>query len=149
MRVAIIHMEAYRFMTEHQKPLCTQIQELVNRGVVDHVCLSDHVSASVLVIRYPPVLQFADRSRSRVRARRVIILANQAPAVVDGTDLRYVPMACTDDEGDLRSRAPVVPTGPAVRAELVRQLKPGELMPFDMPAIIDVDTWVLERILIA
>ena len=112
MRVAIIHMEAYRFMTEHQKPLCTQIQELVNRGVVDHVCLSDHVSASVLVIRYPPILQFADRSRSRVRARRVIILANQAPAEVDGTDLRYVPMACTDGEGDLRSRAPVVPTAP-------------------------------------
>jgi glycosyltransferase involved in cell wall biosynthesis len=146
MRVAIVHMEAYRFMTEHQKPLCTQIQELVNRGTVDHVLLSDDVSVSVLVIRYPPVLQFADRSPSCVRARRVIILANQAPSEVDGTDLRYVPSECMEAARKIFGVEPRwCPQGPAVRAELVRQLEPGSLMAFDMPAIIDVDAWVLER----
>ncbi|HWI00288.1 MAG TPA: glycosyltransferase, partial [Propionibacteriaceae bacterium] len=146
MRIAIMHMEAYRFMTEHQKPLCTQIQELVNRGTVDHVLLSDDVSVSVLIIRYPPVLQFADRSPSRVKAKRVIILANQAPSEVDGTDLRYVPMACMDAAREIFGVEPQwCPQGPAVRAELVPELDPGSLMAFDMPGIIDADTWALER----
>ncbi len=145
-RVAIIHMEAYRFMAVNINPLCSPIQELINSGTVEHVLLSDDVSVSVLVIRYPPVLQFADRSRSRVRARRVIILANQAPSEVDGTDLRYVPMACMDAARELFGVEPRwCPQGPAVRAELVRQLDVEGITAFDMPGIIDVDTWVLER----
>jgi O-antigen biosynthesis protein len=146
MHVAIIHMEAYRFMTDQKKPLCRPIQELINSGTVEHVLISDDVFASVLVIRYPPVLQFVDRSPSCVRARRVIILANQAPSEVDGTDLRYVPMTCTDAARSLFGVEPQwCPQGPAVRAELVRQLDAEDITVFDMPGIIDVDTWVLER----
>ena len=76
----------------------------------------------------------------------MIILANQAPCEVDGTDFRYVPMACMDAARELFGVEPRwCPQGPAVRAELARQLDAEGITAFDMPGIIDVDTWVLER----
>ena len=140
-----MQMEAYRFMTKERRHLCEPVQELINSGAIDHVLSTDSVDVSLLVIRYPPVLQFAARPFD-VRAKRVIILANQAPSEADGSDLRYLTAQCTEAVEDIFDVDPQWrPQGPAVRAELASRLKPEQLTAFDMPGIIDEDVWLLER----
>jgi hypothetical protein len=146
LRVGVAHLEALRFMTKHKKHLCRPIQELINDGTVEQVLLGDEVETSLLVVRYPPVLQFAASEPSRIRPRHVVILANQAPYERDGTDYRYVPQTCTEVARALFSVEPRwCPQGPAVRAFLEAALPPGTVTPFDMPGIVDIDQWSVDR----
>jgi hypothetical protein len=137
-RVAILHLESFRHMTEVLKPLCAPIQELINAGVVDQVLPTDEVTTTLLVLRYPPVLQFRAEETIAVKPSRMVILANQAPSELDGTDLRYVPAACTAVAERLFGVRPVwYPQGPAVREALEPALDPADLADDDMPGIID------------
>lgn len=146
-RVGVLHLESYRFMTVRRRPMCTPVQELINAGAVDHVLPTDEAETALLVIRYPPVLQFPPVDPAQLRADRVVILANQAPSEGDGSDLRYVPEACTRSAAHLFGRQPVwCPQGPAARQALQHAgLPPADLADFDMPGIIDTDKWCLER----
>ncbi|MGH8793091.1 MAG: glycosyltransferase, partial [Stackebrandtia sp.] len=146
-RVGVFHMESYRFMTVRRRPMCTPIQELINDGTVDHVLPTDDAETALLVIRYPPVLQFPTVDAARLRADRVIVLANQAPSEADGSDMRYVPDACTRAAEHLFGRRPTwCPQGPAARKALLDAgLSPSDLEDFDMPGIVDADEWCLER----
>ena len=147
MRVAICHFEAFRFMTIHRKPLCKPIQRLINTGVVDQVLPTDDVDIDLLVLRYPPILQFAGDHPHRLRPNTLIILGNQAPAETDGTDLRYVPRTCHETATAWFGVEPVwCPQGPAVRTALAPPaLEPEKLTPFNMPGIIDAAQWSLPR----
>jgi hypothetical protein len=145
-RVGMMHLEAYRFMKKPDRMLSDPIQELINSGAVDFVALSDNVRTSVLVIRYPPVLQFLDRTPSAVRAEKVIILANQAPSEMDGSDVRYVPDDCTQTVREVFGKEPAwVPQGPLVRAALTPLLRPEELANFDIMGIVDTEKTIISR----
>lgn len=136
-RVAILHLESFRHMTEQLKPLCAPIQDLINAGKVDQVLPTDEVDTTLLVLRYPPVLQFRAQESISVRPKRMVILANQAPSELDGTDVRYEPATCTGNARQLFGVDPVwYPQGPAVRAALESRLAAGELAAEDMPGII-------------
>jgi hypothetical protein len=142
LRVAIMHLEAYRFMSRAPRPICAPIQRLVNADAVDRVLPGDEVDVSLLVIRYPPVLQFTSAAPSGIRAKRVVILANQAPSERDGSDVRYLPSTCSDNARRLFGGTGVwAPQGPAVRDFLAVDLPPGELAPYDIPGIIDAARW--------
>jgi O-antigen biosynthesis protein len=146
MRVGVLNIEAYRFMTTQRKSLCRPIQELINDGTVGHVLHSDEVETSLLVVRYPPVLQFPAATASRIKANRLLILANQAPSELDGTDLRYVPATCTMNARKMFSVEPEwCPQGPNVRKALAASTPQPEITEFDMPGIIDTEKWCLER----
>lgn len=145
-KVGIMQLEAYRFMTKHRKPLCRQVQELVNNGTVRQVLLTDRVEVSLLVIRYPPVLQFAANQQSCVRPKRLVILANQAPHELDGSDVRYSPATCTETAKQMFSVDPLwCPQGPLVRDMLEPALSSAELADFDIPGIIDLTEWCVPR----
>jgi glycosyltransferase involved in cell wall biosynthesis len=145
-RVAVMQMEAFRFMSKRREQLCRPVQELINAGTVDLIVPSDEVDAKLLIIRYPPVLQFAATEPSRLRAERVIILANQAPSERDGSDWRYVPKTCSRVAQEIFAVQPAwCPQGPAVRQAIAGELGAAELLPFDMPGIIDVDEWTVDR----
>ncbi|WP_211354212.1 glycosyltransferase [Stackebrandtia albiflava] len=145
-KVAVLHLESFRHMTELQKPLCRPIQELINSGTVGQVLPTDEVETRLLVLRYPPVLQFRAGETTAIRPERMVILANQAPSEMDGSDLRYVPSACTEIARELFGVAPVwYPQGPAARAALVPLLPPEDLASDDMPGIIDVNRSVIPR----
>jgi glycosyltransferase involved in cell wall biosynthesis len=139
LQVGIMHMEACRHMTIGAKSLCAPVQELINDRTVDQVLHTEAHEAGLLVIRYPSVLQFGPFRASRLKVRRVLILANQPPSELDGTDLRYVPAACTRTAEDLFSVRPLwVPSGPQVRESLeATGLQPPELATFNMPGILD------------
>jgi hypothetical protein len=146
MRVGVLDIEAYRFMTTRRRFLCRPIQELINDGTVSHVLYSDDVETSLLVVRYPPVLQFAAATPSRLKATRLLILANQAPSELDGTDLRYVPATCAMNARKMFSVEPEwCPQGPSVRRALVASSPRPKITEFDMPGIIDTEKWCLER----
>ena len=145
-RVAILHLESFRHMTERQKPLCTPIQDLINAGTVDQVLPTDEVDVTLLVLRYPPILQFRQGEQTSIRPQRMVILANQAPSEADGSDLRYVPSTCTENAREMFGTEPVwYPQGPAARAALRPRL-PGDLLAADdMPGIIDTAATMVER----
>lgn len=144
LRAGILHLEALRFATTSDLPLCAPVTELLRRGEVEWVQLDDDVDVDVLMIRYPLVLQHppARPPGPPLRARHLLVMANQAPLEPDGTDQRYVVTDVSERAQELFGPAPVwVPQGPVVR-ELLLEQDPGvRLTPWDNPGLIDVDHW--------
>lgn len=146
LNVAVMHLESWRHMTTEDRPMAEPIQRWINEGVdgladgadagpLEQVLVTDDVTCDLLVLRYPPILQFRSGERSAVRPERMIVLANQAPAERDGSDIRYDPDACHANAADMFGIEPVwVPQGPQVR-EALGDL--AALADFDMPGILD------------
>ncbi|SDD46884.1 glycosyltransferase [Glycomyces harbinensis] len=137
MSIAVMHLESWRHMTTEDRLYCEPIQRMINDGTVEQVLVTDDVVCDLLVLRYPPILQFRSGEVSNVRPKRMVVLANQAPAERDGTDIRYVPDACHDNAAEMFGVAPLwVPQGPQVR-EALADLTAGRMAAFDMPGILD------------
>ncbi|WP_168801367.1 glycosyltransferase [Glycomyces buryatensis] len=138
--IAIMHLESWRHMTTDDRPMARQIQELVNDGTVDQVLVTDDVECELLVLRYPPILQYRSGEVSNVRPKRMIVLANQAPAERDGSDIRYTPDSAHANAAAMFGVDPLwVPQGPQVR-EALSELKAGRLADFDMPGILETES---------
>jgi hypothetical protein len=136
LNIAVMHLESWRHMTVEDRPMCEPFQRLVNDGVVEQVLVTDDVVCDLLVLRYPPILQFRSGERSAVRPKRMVVLANQAPHERDGSDTRYVPDACHANATDMFGVEPLwVPQGPQVREALAGAA--SGLADFDMPGILD------------
>ena len=144
LRVGILHLEALRFATTRDLPLCAPVTELLRRREVEWVQVDDELDVDVLMVRYPLVLQHpptVPRPRP-LRPRHLLVVANQAPLEPDGSDQRYVVQDVTQRAQELFGTEPVwVPQGPVVR-ELLLAADPGlALTPWDNPGLIDVAEW--------
>ncbi|HSP60243.1 MAG TPA: glycosyltransferase [Ornithinimicrobium sp.] len=144
LRVGVLHLEALRFATTRDLPLCPPVVDLLRRREVEWVQVDDDVEVDVLMVRYPPVLQHPPRvpSGTALRPRHLLVVANQAPVEPDGTDQRYVVADVGRRSRELFGADPVwVPQGPVVR-EVLRQQDPGvRVTDWDNPGLIDVDEW--------
>lgn len=147
MRVGVLHLESYRFLTQQRQPLCQPVQRLINDGTVDHLLGTEPAEVSLLIVEDPSVLQFPPGIPCHVRADRVVIHAGEAPCRQDGTDQRYDPQTCTRATQELFSAEPTwLPRGPAVRAVLGPRLpSSAALAPFDRPGTVDPARWRLHR----
>lgn len=146
MRVGVLHLEAARFMSQATKPLCRPVQRLINRGDVVEVFIDDDAAVRLLILRYPPILQFQTNYKTRLDVSRLIILANQAPSERDGTDVRYRTEDCTRNGRELFGAEPLwVPQGPVIRDILKHLIPQGNLAHFDMPGILNIDNWMTLR----
>lgn len=142
MKVGILHLEAPRFMSSSTKYVCDPIQKLINSGTVLDVLYDDPINVNILVLRYPPILQFSTSLPSNLRIQRMIILANQAPSERDGSDIRYDVQRCSTNARRMFGViASWVPQGPSVRKAIMDQTAPGELAAYDMPGILDLNEW--------
>lgn len=140
-RVGVLHMEAPRFMKTRIEPLNSAIQELINKKVVTEVLYDDQVRVRLLILRYPPILQFAPDTPSELAVDKMIILANQAPSERDGSDIRYLVGDCEDNARRIfRTDTIWVPQGPQVR-EAIEPYCGESLAQFDMPGILNPDDW--------
>ena len=145
--VGVMHLEALRFMRPTDDPLCAPLQEMLDAGRVMMVHLDDEVDIDVLLLRYPPILQYPplppvapDGSPRGVRPDRVVIVANQAPSEVDGSDQRYTVPTVTRHATELFGVEPLwAPQGPTIRRILEREN--AALTPWDDPGLVDVATW--------
>ncbi|MGC0250372.1 glycosyltransferase [Pseudactinotalea sp. Z1748] len=146
-RVAICQMYAARFISVSDGVHCQPIQEMLNSGEVGEVYLDDELTAKLLVVRYPPVLQFLPDAPTQWNVQRLIVLANQAPSERDGSDTRYSVENCHSNAKSFFGREPLwVPQGPTVRSAISADVPEGHLASFDMPGILAQDEWWTERV---
>jgi hypothetical protein len=138
MRVAILHLEGYRIVTNRRRPVAVAVQELVNDGVTDQIYSYEEVEAELLIMRHPMPLQFPSDEPSRIRPRRVLVVADRAPARGDGVDRRYSIADCTETVRTLFDVDPHwCPQDAGVR-EALRAADPRlELTPYDFPSVVD------------
>ncbi|WP_022923498.1 glycosyltransferase [Serinicoccus marinus] len=144
LRVGVMHLEALRFMSAQDQPLVAPFTELVRSGAVSWVQPDDDVDIDVLLVRYPPILQYPPRLSRVARVRQVLVMANQGPVEPDGTDQRYVVADVTGRARELFG-APVtwVPQSPTIRRVLREQDPSVPLTDWDNPGLIDADAWAV------
>lgn len=146
LRVGVLHLEAARFMSKFAKPLNAPVQELINSGAVTQVLPDDEGSVDLLILRYPPILQFPPHFPVRFRVGKLAIIANQVPSESDNTDIRYIPRECTERAQELFSADPIwIPQGPIARDSLQGLLDKELIAPTDVLGIIDSDEWRNDR----
>src|SRR5690606_33059777 len=137
-----MHLEALRFMTTQDLPLCNAVVELLNSGDVQMVQLDDAVHIRTLLLRYPPILQFPPVTRTTCDVDRRLVVANQAPAEPDGSGARYTVRDVTERGAELFGVEPVwVPQSPRIRRLLLEQEPHVKMTDWDNPGIIDADEW--------
>jgi glycosyltransferase involved in cell wall biosynthesis len=146
LKVGITHLDALWLMTKVRPGLSPRAAALLNEGVAEFVSLDEDAFAKLVVVRFPPTLQFAQSDRARLRTDRVIVLDNQGPYEADGRGLRYTVGEVTQHAFDVFGQWPTwVPQGALVRAILERQLPPDQLAPFSMPGLLRPEDWVVQR----
>jgi hypothetical protein len=146
LRVAILHVEGYRVVTNRRKPVARAIQELVNDGVCDQIFPYERVRADLLIVRHPTPLQFPTDEPCAIRPRRVLIVADRAPARADGIDRRYTTADCTEAARRLFEVDPHwCPQDADVRAALRVHDRYVELTPYDFPSVVDTARYAAVR----
>lgn len=147
-RVGILSLEAARFMSEGpSQPLNDEIQKLINNGVVKEVMYDDETRIRLLILRYPPILQFFTYERTALDVQTMVIVANQAPSELDGSDIRYLVDECHNNAEHAFGVTPIwAPQGPQVRDFLELYVHPPELSDCDIPGILNLDQWWHERL---
>ena len=146
LKVAIAHVEALRFMTRSERYLCEPIRELIFTSQVTHLLLSDRAEIDLLLIRYPPILQFPPADHARWRVTHTWVVANQTPSERDGSDLRYLVTDCTRQAEHLFGASPLwVPQGPTVRGAIRGLLPASQLATFDNAGVLDPSDWFVEH----
>lgn len=140
--VGVMHMEALRFMTHRDSPVVRDLIDRLRRGSVRWILPDDDVDIGVLIVRYPPILQYPPTLPSHVRARQVLVMANQAPLERDGRDERYVVSDVSSRAEELFGVPAVwVPQSPTIRRVLREQDPDVRMTNWDNPGIIPTDEW--------
>jgi glycosyltransferase involved in cell wall biosynthesis len=146
LQVAILHLEGYRIVTNRRRPVARAVQELVNDGVADQVFGYEDVEARLLIVRHPTALQFPSDEPSRIRPRRVLIVADRAPARADGIDRRYTTAECAAAARRLFDVDPHwCPQDADVRAALRAADPELELTAYDFPSVVDANRYAVFR----
>lgn len=87
MKVGVLHLESYWNLSLREiEPFDPEIEELLQRGVIDEVIYTDSAVAGALVIRDPSVLQFPLPQVSGLRIESAFIVARHAGR---GEDRRF------------------------------------------------------------
>ncbi|SDT77628.1 glycosyltransferase [Actinoplanes derwentensis] len=132
--VAILHLEALRSIHRQRRSLSADVQRLINTGQLDQVLETDDVDTQVLLVRQPEVLQFAPEDGCRIRPRRLLLVADRAPARRDGSDRRYTVEAVAEAARRLFAADPLwCPADPGVRPLLTG----ADLTGFDLPPVAE------------
>jgi len=140
--IAICMLEAYRFMTYISKDLCGAINELIYEGIVDQVVPDDDIDVRLVVLRYPPILQWIPYGSVSWKIGVFWVVANQAPHELDGRDIRYHVSDCIRNARQFFGQDALwVPQGPQVRQALEPLLPAALIASFNNPGIIDTDEW--------
>jgi hypothetical protein len=145
-RIGLVHVESFRLASGRRLPLCRQVQDLVNAGVVDQLLLPDEAEVELLVVRDPPVLQFASRLPSGIRVGRAVVVTDREPCRRGEAERWYVPADCAETLAALFSVEPLwCPVGPTVREALAAELDPARISALDVPWFVDADRWGVDR----
>lgn len=118
--VAIMQMDSP--VLGSTKHLTDAIRHLSVHPNCSVVTLLDEVSCDLLVVRHPTVLHFADRRRSRVSARRSVLIVNHPPVLRDGSAAHYDLPVCIDNFRVIFGQDPLVAPESGVIRDCLRGL---------------------------
>jgi glycosyltransferase involved in cell wall biosynthesis len=147
LRVGVLQMATYRWMTSERLWVCLPVQRLINRGIVSYCLSTDETNSALLMTRDPSILQFPRHQPPGVTTKLTAIVASEAPSALDGSDSRYVPQACTAAAGQLFGAPTVwIPQDHKVRHALeMSGLSQPEVASFELPGVIDPRQWRVGR----
>lgn len=121
------------------------IAALVRQGKARLLVGPRPVTARLVVVRHPGVLQAAAAQLPPVTAEHVVMLANAGPRDTDGTVV-YDVAAADRAARERLGREPLwAPIGPLVREEIRAEVPADRLMEQDWVNVIDVDSWARPR----
>jgi hypothetical protein len=137
-RVAVMQLDSP--VLGSTKHLSMNIRELSKHPRCQVVTLLDRVDCDVLIVRHPTVMQFAERRRSGVRAKRAVLIVNHAPAMRDGSASHYDPQTCVDTFTSVFGQPPLVaPESGVIRECLRGSVERAPLSGFDWTGIVSVE----------
>ncbi|GAB1642610.1 glycosyltransferase [Krasilnikovia sp. MM14-A1259] len=136
-RVAVAHLETYRYVRQRRLPPIGELQQLVNDAVIDHLEIGEPAEADLVLVRHAAVLQFAGGRPGRIRAQRAVVVADRAPTRNDGTDHRYTTAACAAAVQELFEADPQWwPQDPAIRRALLAAQPGLAVLADDLPFVV-------------
>jgi len=118
-----------------------KVRPLLEAGEAELLVGQEPITARVVVVRHPAVLQHAGAELPRIRTETVVIVANAAPHDIDGHEHYSVPAV----DNVARERFGIdplwAPIGPEVRATIDETVPPQRLVDDDWVNIIDINAW--------
>lgn len=93
--VGILHAESMARMSLKRRHVDHLVQDRINAGVADRITTEEDVSASLVIVLDPAVLQFAAPARAALRARQVVITTPRQPSEYPALELAYDQQTCT------------------------------------------------------
>jgi O-antigen biosynthesis protein len=143
--VGLLHHEAVGRMTRPRKQVDPQVQQAVNSGLVDWVLPDEHVSASLLLVRDPWVLQFATSVPTTVQVNRVVIMLPRPPSGYPRLEVAYDPSSCSDTVMRIFGTKPYwIATHPALSRFLPPHDSDGA-GPDVVPSPVNIEHWASRR----
>ncbi|WP_024476148.1 glycosyltransferase [Arthrobacter sp. CAL618] len=101
------------------------VAEVIERLSVPILTIEDDVSTTLLIIRNPTVLQFAERLRPALSPNRVIVVVNTAPVGQNGANFCYDLVDCMSSVQEMfGATAEIYPESPQMR-NLVHSIFPN------------------------
>ena len=129
MRIAVLHLPDLMRLSRKQRPPLGWLNDLILDERVTRISFTDRADTELLVIGTPPVLQFRPERRCGISARRVFVLAKQAPFDATST---YLPRTVADNIRSMfRADALWVPFDRDVRWALRRVLRRKEISTYE------------------
>lgn len=93
--VGLVHAEPVARTAPRRQHVDDVAQSAINAGVIDRVTLDQEVTASLVIVRDPVVLQFTQAAAATVRAERVVICNPRQPVDYPGIELAYDEQDCS------------------------------------------------------
>lgn len=148
LRVGLIWMFRYDLAGNKIYTALPQVRELIDGVHVQSLSFGEAATCDVLIVRYPPVLQFVQRYVPIIEAARIHVIVNQPPMSDYGPDgiSRYDIQECAHNLRRMfRKDATWYPIGPNIRNALQEHhadtLKEVRLSEEDWVNIINIPEW--------
>lgn len=146
-KTGVFQMYRYDYPT-NSKRMLPEVREELDDNLCVPLAYGEKVSCDLLILRYPPVLQYRHRYIPKIDARHVKVIVNQPPMSDYSEDgvVRYDLGACAENiRAYFGKDAEWHPIGPLVRDALhahhADQLGSINLSPDDWNNIIDIGGW--------
>ena len=142
LRTGLLQMHGYRRSV--RRSISPKVRALIDDDMVQLITADQSVSASLLIIRWPPVLSSKNEGIASVRADRVVIVANQTPLRSDDPQAQaaYDPVVCNEIARLSFGKTPVwAPIGPTVRQALGGWAQSLDIAEADWINVIDAGQW--------
>lgn len=149
-KTALMQMFSYEFETT--RSMFQVLSEYMDLSEIETVNYGEEVECDLLIIRYPPVLQYEQKFIPNIKAKEIKVIINQTP-MSDYSETGKVRFdfksAALNLKKYFNGNATWYPIGPLVRDALnvhhKDDLKHISISKHDWSNIIDIDSWVRVR----